>query len=325
MRTYRILVYTAIFVIVIFSSIYSYLFGSNSSSISNIATQKRILLISSVYQNPYWQIIKRGADDAAHNRGCFIEYNGPQTLDTNASLKIFDMGIATSVDGIITSAQEEKQYIPMIKKAMNKGIPVVTIDTDAKKSSRIAYVGTNNIEAGNYAGQQLLEITFSKAKIGIVMAGMNTTSQVERVEGFKNYISDYPGMKIIAAESSNSDVIEAELVAKKMMNEHPEIDCLYCTSSVDGIGAARAVIDSNRKGKIKIVCFDDLPETLEFIKEGIIQASVVQKPYEMGFDSVNILVDKLEGKNISGEFPMGSIVVTKDNVYNYNLEKGEMN
>ena len=97
------------------------------------------MLLSYVYQNPYWQIIKKGAEDAAKNRGCIIEYDGPQTSSITESLRIFDMGIATSVDGIITYVQEEKHLIPDIKKAMKAGIPVITVDTDAKLSKRIAY------------------------------------------------------------------------------------------------------------------------------------------------------------------------------------------
>jgi ribose transport system substrate-binding protein len=325
MKIYKVLVYTAIFVIISFSVIYSYIFSNYPTNNASTFTKKRILLIASVYQNPYWQRIKNGAEDAANNRGCYIEYAGPQTLNMSEGLKIIDMGIATSVDGIITSVQEEKQYLPAIKKATDIGIPVITVDTDANLSERIAYVGTNNIEAGTSAAEELADISLTNAKIGIIMAGETNTSQVERVKGFKDYISNYPDMKVVAVESSNSDVIQAELAANKMMASHPEMDTLYCTSSVDGIGAARAVVDRNKVGKVNIVCFDDLPETLQFIKDGVIQASVVQKPYQMGYDSVSLMMDKLEGLKVNEVNLMGILIVRKDNVYNYNIEKGEMN
>lgn len=325
MKIYKTLIYTAIFVIVVFSVIFSFMFQNNNPIVTSVLSKKRILLLAQVYQNPYWQIIKKGAQDAANNRGCVIEYDGPQTPNINESLKIFDMGIAANMDGIITYVQEDKKYIPLINKAVNNGTPVITIDADAKQSSRMAFVGTNNIEAGNTAGQQLMEITLTKAKIGIIMAGKTTTSQVERVKGFKDYISGHSGISIVATASSNSDIIESELVARKMIEEHPEMDSLFCTNSVDGIGAARAVLDSNKKGKIIIVCFDDLPETLNYIKQDVIQASIVQKPYQMGYDSVNLMMDKLDGKKVNGEFFLGIIAVTKQNVYNYNIEKGVIN
>lgn len=325
MKIYKTLIYAALFTIISFTAIYFYMFSDSTKQTYNNFEKKRILLIPSVYQNPYWQIIKKGAEDAALNRNCIIEYTGPQTESMTDSIRIFDMGIASGIDGIITYIEQEKGYDAIIKKATARGIPVITLDADAKNSTRDAYVGTNNLEAGNEAGKQLTQITLGKSKIGIIMAGKTITSQVERVKGFSNYIGEFSGMKIVATESSDSDVLEAELVAKKMLQQYPEINSIYCTSSVDGIGAARAVIENNKVSKVSIVCFDDLPETLDYIKQGVIEASIVQKPYQMGYDSVNLIIDKLEGLKVKGEYLMGTLVVNKDNVNNYNTEKGEIN
>lgn len=234
------------------------------------------------------------------------------------------MGIAAGMDGIITYVQDNS-LVPYINKAVKAGIPVITVDTDAKLSKRMDFVGTNNTDAGYSAGKELAEITYANAKIGIIMAGETVKNQVERVTGFMNYIKASSNMKVIDIVSSNSDIIQAELVARKMINENPQLDSIYCTSSEDGIGAARAVVESGKKGKISIVCFDDLPETLEYIKNDVIKASIVQKPYQMGFDSVNLMMDKFEGKEENVEHLMGIIVVTKENINNYNMEKGVIN
>lgn len=324
MKIYKLLTFTAVLVIALFIVIFGYQQIGTNQKLVKVPVKKRVLLISYVYQNPYWQIVKKGAEDAAKNRNCILEYEGPQTPNIEESLKLLDMGIAASVDGIVTYVQENQKYIPYIKKASDNGIPVVTVDTDERQSDRIAFVGTNNIEAGSAAGQELMALTSSKANIGIIMAGETTASQIDRVYGFKEYISNYPGMKVIGTEYSNSDIIESELVAKKLIKENPSLNALYCTSSVDGIGAARAVVDYNKVGKITIVCFDDLPETLSFIRQRIIQVSIVQKPYQMGYDSVNLIMDRLEGKLATGDFLLGNIVVTADNVNNYNIGKGDM-
>jgi ribose transport system substrate-binding protein len=325
MKIYKILIFTAIIVLIVFSVIFSFILNTDNNKIAPIPNKKRILLLSPVYENPYWQIVRRGAEDAAKNRGCIIEYDGPQTSNINESLRIFDMGIAAQVDGIITYVQEEDSYIPVINKAVKNGIPVITVETDAKSSMRMDFVGTDNVQAGFWAGRELAEITYANAKIGIIMAGKTIKSQVERVTGFSEYIKASSNLKIIDVVFSNSDIIQAELVARKMIDENPKLDAIYCTSSEDGIGAARAVVESGKKGKITIVCFDDLPETLEYIKNDVIKVSIVQKPYQMGYDSVNLMVDKFEGKMQKGEFLMGIIAVTKENVNNYNMEKGVMN
>lgn len=325
MKIYRTLLFAAIIMVASFTAIYFYMFSDNATPTKAIFSKKRILVLAEVYQNPYWQIIRKGAEDAAANRGCVIEYEGPQTQSLSESLKIFDMGIAASVDGILTYIEQERSYDAIIKKATDRSIPVITLDADAKNSSRNAYVGTDNIEAGKQAGIKLTDITYGKAEIGIIMAGKTITSQEDRVRGFRDYIRKFNGMKIIATESSDSDVIEAELVVRHMLDLHPELTALYCTSSVDGIGAARAVMDTGRNGKISIVCFDDLPETLDYIRHGVINASIVQKPYDIGYDSVNLVMDMLGGKKCNGQYLKGIQVVDKDNVNNYNTEKGEIN
>jgi ribose transport system substrate-binding protein len=325
MKIYKILINTAMVVIVSFVLSYFYLVSSGSERSSNAVINKRILLISQVYQNPYWQIVKKGAEDAAKNRGCALEYDGPQTPSITESLNILNMGIATSIDGIITYVQEEKKYIPLINKASRNGISVITIDADAKDSDRIVYVGTDNIKAGYAAGKQLADITKAKSNIGIIMAGQTTASDIERVKGFKDYIKNNKGMKIISIGPSNSDIIQAEIVAKRMIQKYPKLNALYCTGSVDGIGAARAVLNTKNKGKIKIVCFNELPETIKFIDEDVIQASIVQKPYQMGYYSVNLMMDNLEGKKVTPNYLTGIVVVTKSNLYTYNKEKGEIN
>ena len=325
MKIYRILIFTAIIILITFSGIFFFLLNNDNNKLVQIPNKRRILLLSHVYQNPYWQIVRKGAQDAAKNRGCIIEYDGPQTSSISESLRIFDMGIAARVDGIITYVQENNSYIPFIDKAVKNGIPVITVETDAKLSMRMDFVGTNNIEAGYSAGREMSEITYGKANIGIIMAGKTIKSQMERVTGFRNYIKADSNLKIIDIVSSNSDIIEAELVARKMIDNNPKLTAIYCTSSEEGIGAARAVIASEKKGQIAIVCFDDLPETLQHIKDGVIKVSIVQKPYQMGYDSVNLMMDKFEGKMQKGEFLMGIIVVTKENVNNYNMDKGVIN
>lgn len=325
MKLYKTLIYAIIFVIVMFSVIFSYMLNTGSIKPEGPLRKKRILLLAQVYQNPYWQIIKKGAEDAALSRKCIVEYDGPQTTNIPDSLKLFDMGIAAKVDGIITSVQDDNQYIPYIDKAAENGIPVITVDTDSKKSKRLAYVGTNNYEAGRSAGEQLVDLNLNSVNIGIIIGGIKITSQIEKVQGFKSYIKPYKNMKVIAMQDSNDDVMEAEFAARRMILEYPDLNCLYCTSSLDGIGAARAVIGFNKQGSIKIICFDDLPETLSYIKDGVIQASIVQRPYQMGYDSVNLIMDKLEGIESDGEYLMGIISVTKDNVDKYNTEIGEIN
>lgn len=323
LRKHRMHILIAVLLIFIFAAVIKLAnFKTVQNSEVNIK-QPRIALIAHVKDNPYWQIVKKGAEKAAKERGCTLEYYGSSTANADEDLNLINMNIAAKVNGIITYVQEEEKYSSIIDKGIEKGIPVITIDTDARQSKRIAYVGTDNVEAGKKAGEVLWEKASEDLKIGVIMAGFDTTNQVQRLNGFKNYLSTKPGVDIVSVESSNSNELNAKLAAEKIISNHPEVNFLYCVSAVDGIGAAKAVVENNLQNKITIICFDDLPETLAFIRSSIIYASIVQRPYDMGYESINMIMDKISGKALKSINITKSIVVTQSNVDSYNKNKKE--
>ena len=278
----------------------------------------KIVLISHIKTNPYWLDIKAGAERAAKERGAVVEFLGPTTASTEDGLKLFDMATSAKVSGIITYVQEEGQYKKKINSAMEKGIPVVTIDSDEEDSNRIAYVGTDNVLAGQVAGKEMVKQIGTSGNVAIVMGGKNVKNQKERVEGFTEYIKSNSNLKIVDTDSSDAMLLEAEIITRKILNRNDNVNALFCTSALDGIGAARAVKDLNYKDRVKIICFDDLDDTLSNIRNGLVSATIVQKSNEMGYRAVNIIMDKIEGK--SNKFSKSLIdvnVINKSNVDSY--------
>lgn len=273
-----------------------FLYLLNNNKTSKEPIKPKIVLISHIKTNPYWISIKDGAERAAKERGAVVEFLGPTTASTEEGLKLFEMAEAAKVSGIITYVQEEGKYIRDINDAMEKGIPVVTIDSDEENSNRLAYVGTNNILAGEIAGAEAVRQIGRDGNIAIVMGGKDVKNQKERVEGFKKYITSNSNLKIVDVDSSDAMLLQAEIITRKILNRNNKVDALFCTSALDGIGAAKAVNDLNLKGKVKIICFDDLEETLNNIENGSVAATIVQKSNEMGYRAVNIIMDRIEGK-----------------------------
>ena len=322
-KKYYVHIMTVVLGIFIFIATWNVMHSGTEDKSTLNRNQPRIALIAHVKNNPYWMVVKKGAEAAAKERGCILEYYGSSTANVYEDLNLIDMNIAAKVDGLITYVQEEEKYTPSINKAIDKGIPVITVETDAKSSKRISYVGTDNAAAGRMAGEVLWQKTNGEANIGIIMAGLTTTNQVERVDGFKKFLATKSRLNIIATESSNSYELNAKLAAKKIISEYPEVNFLYCTSAVDGIGAAKAIVEEGLQGKVSIICFDDLPDTLTFIKNGTIYASIVQRPYDMGYESVNMIMDKIQGKAVKDYNITKTIVVTRDNVASYENSQKE--
>lgn len=281
----------------------------------------KIVLISHVYSNPYWKQIRAGAEKAARERGVIIDFQGPDTASVEESIRFIKMAYAAKVSGIITYVQDETQYNDVINKVIEGGIPLVTVDSDAEKSKRLAYVGTDNVEAGRVGGREMIRQIGTEGKVAIIMGGKTVKNQRERVKGFRNYLEENSNIVIAAIESSDSYLLEAELAAKKILNEHPDVKALFCTSALDGLGAAKAVKSLGLVGKVKIICFDDLPETLDNIEKGVITSTVVQQPYVMGYKAVHIIMDNIEGKTTKGLFITDVLVVDKENLKEYRRQQ----
>lgn len=323
----RFLRYAAyISIILVFISFNFILFNSLIEDKPDEGTIKpKIVLISHVYSNPYWQYVKAGAEKAAKERNAVIEYQGPDTANADEGVKLINIAYAAKASGIIAYVQEEDKYKPIIDKVVQGGVPVVTVDSDAEKSKRLAYVGTDNISAGRVGAKELISEAGTDGEIGIIMGGEHVKNQIERVNGFKEYIKSNSKLTIADIESSDSYLMEAELAAEKIITTHCYVKALFCTSALDGVGAAKAVAKLGYSGKVKIICFDDLSETIEGIKSGVITSSIVQRPYMMGYKAVNIIMDNIEGKKTKGVFLADVSVLTKSNLQDYEKEQGVYN
>ncbi|MDV4151853.1 substrate-binding domain-containing protein [Clostridium sp. AL.422] len=279
--------------------------------------KKKVVLISHVYSNPYWQDVRKGAENAAKDKNIIVEFQGPDYASVDEGLRLIKMAYASNVSGIITYVQDGSKYNSIINKVIENGIPIVTIDSDAEESKRLSYVGTDNVNAGKAGAKELLRLLGNEGDIGIILGGIEVKNQVERVQGFREYIEANSNAKITNIESSDSYLLQAELAAKKILTDNNSIEALFCTSAQDGIGAAKAVKNMNLVGKIKIVCFDALPETLDLIEEGVISATIAQNPYVMGQEAVNTIVDIIDGKNVKDIQLVDVLVINDSNIDEY--------
>ncbi|MBB5355354.1 ribose transport system substrate-binding protein [Anoxybacillus mongoliensis] len=272
-----------------------------------------VILISQEFDNPYWRKIEQGAKEAGKQYDVNIEYIGPLRTSIEEQVKLLEKAIASRVDGIIVQNLKDEAFTPLIDKAISRNIPVITIDADAPKSRRIAYVGTNNFEAGRLLGQAVVSRVEGKQEIGVIIGTDTSENQRLRLQGFLSVITEYPRLKVVSVASSNISRIQASIQAEQMLRKQPNISVMVGTSALDAIGIRMAIKNLHRED-IQIFGFDDVEETMEAIKEGDIVATVVQKPYDMGYSAVKLMADHLSGKQIDKEHFTATGVIDYQNI-----------
>lgn len=257
-----------------------------------------LVLIPEEMDNPYWHLVEKGAKAAAEKYHVAVEYNGPQQTDMDQHMQVVEEAIASKVDGIITQGLYPKKTESVIDQAVQQGIPVVTVDTDAPASQRAAYVGTNNFESGVLAGKTLIRAMRGEAKVGVITGSFASANQQARVDGFKAALKKAPGVQIVEIEESNITQVQAAEKTYEILKNHPDVNAFFGTSALDGLGIS-AVTTSYVPGKhIYVLAYDSLADTLNEIKKGTIDQTISQAPYEMGYQSVELMVDILNGKQV---------------------------
>lgn len=259
---------------------------------------KHIVLISQELDNTFWRTVEKGAREATKQWDIQMEYIGPFRLNVEEQTKLLDKYIAAKVDGILIQGVHGDSYRKLIDKAIEKGIPVVTIDTDVPYSKRIAHVGTNHYEAGKGLAELVVKSSGTSGKLGIIVGSLEALDQQLRLEGFRSVTDLYPGLQIVHIDVSNISRIQAAQTAQTMLTEYPDLNVMVGLSSLDGLGIMQAVNTLNYQNNLKIYAFDDLPETRQALAKQEIEASVMQMPYIMGQEAVRLLHQSMEGQQV---------------------------
>ncbi|MFZ3577163.1 sugar-binding protein [Virgibacillus sp. DJP39] len=254
-------------------------------------------LIAEESDNDYWRLIEQGAKRTAQENDVYLEYVAPKKADNSKMLKLLDRMISAKVDGIITQGIEGQRFIDLVHKGIERGIPIITIDTDVERSERKVYVGTDNFYAGQLAGKSIITNTVGDQYVGIITGRFDAINQQERIAGFKHAVESFERIHIVDSRESNITEIGATQAAYSLLKQYPKMNALIGTSALDGIGIVNAVREITPNEDIFITAFDVLPETLDLVEEGFIDATIAQYPKEMGAKAVEVMVE-LQTKNV---------------------------
>ena len=275
--------------------------------------------------NPYWVDARLGLEDKAKMLGVKWELRGPTGGDPNQQVKELEQLLARKPAGILI-APASNALRPSIDRAIDAGIPVVCIDTDEPTSKRYTFVGTDNYYAGKQTGALLAKTIGGKGEVALLMIPGQLNHE-ERARGCKDVLATFPGIKVVKIGNDQALATEAEKVARSILQAYPDLAAFGCVDAAGGEGCAVAVKEAEKVGKVKIIAMDRNETTLEFIEQGVIEASIAQRTYAMAYLGLQLLYD-LNHNNIqivnnwkeANVIPLprnidtGTIVIDKSNV-----------
>lgn len=228
-----------------------------------------------------------GCETAGKELGVRTEYVGPATYDIDGMIAAFETAIAKQPNGIVVIGFEDTLG-PIIDKATEAGIPVITVDGDVNDCSRICFVGTGNYNAGYTGGKYLAEAIGGSGKVAI-MTKPGQDNLEQRIQGYQDALADYPEIEIVQIADTQSDSVVAASAAATLLQKYPDLAGIACVEAAGGTGAYTAVKEAGKAGEVKIIAMDRADDVLNAIEEGVITASIAQQSALMSYMAINIL------------------------------------
>ena len=276
----------------------------------------RFMVIPKAIDLPVFNYAKIGAERQAKEYGNVdILWNGPTTADQLKQKEILESAITQKVDGIAISTLNGDFLTETINKAIDAGIPVVTWDSDAPKSKRIAFYGVDDFAGGRILGEQAVTLLDGKGKVAIITS-MGATNLQRRLDGMKEALAKAPGIQIVEVFDIKEDTVRcAELIATGT-NRYPDLAAWLSTGGWPVFTRnASAAIDP---AKTKLISFDTIQPALDLLREGKVSVLLGQKYFGWGSEPVKLLYDIKQGKMPAAQIiDSGVDLVTKENVDDY--------
>src|SRR5215207_7316580 len=265
----------------------------------------------------FWIIARKGTEKAAAEiPGLEVEFRIPSDGTAAEQQRVVDDLLAKGIQGIAISPVDPANQTPMLNRAASQTL-VVTQDSDAPNSNRVCYIGTDNVQAGRQAGELVKEALPQGGKIMVFVGVLDAANAQQRYQGLKEALAG-SNVQIIDVRTDNTDRVRAKSNASDTLVNNPDIAGMVGLWSYNGPAILAAVREANKVDKVKIVAFDEEDETLSGIKDGAIYATVVQQPFEFGYQSIAMMAKILNGDKsqvpASKQIFVPTIAVKKDSV-----------
>lgn len=298
---------------------------TSTSSTASSAKNYTLALVQGVKGDPFYVTMQKGAQAMADKLGATLLVDGPAQFSATLQTPIVDALVAKKVDAIIIAACDKQAMIAPLQQAHNAGIVIVSVDTfigdgdyaNGPVTFPISYIGSDNVQGGQIAGQSLIKAIGGKGSIYIenVTPGVSTTDQ--REQGCKNAITATNGAVTLAGVNYDNDssATAAQQVAA-VLQRNSNLSGIFGTNLYSAEGAAQAVKNANKQGTIKIANFDAPVQAITDLKNGVVDLVIAQKPADMGSTAVQYAVDALNNKtsDIKKRVATGYVVIDRSNV-----------
>ena len=286
-------------------------------------THYTIAVIPKGTTHEFWKSIHAGAIKAQQEletQGYKIDliWKGPlREDDRDQQIQVVENFTARHVNGIVLAPLDSQALVRPVASAAAATVPVVIIDSGLKSDKYESFVATDNFKGGVLAGEEMGRLLDGKGNIILLRYAVGSNSTEEREAGFLEALKKFPGIKILSSDQHAGATRElAYQASQNLLNRFGrEVNGIFVPCEPPTIAMAKALRDIGKAGgKVKLIGFDSGSQSVVDLKNGDVQALVVQSPVKMGYLGVMTVVDVLQGKTVPKRIDTGVVLVTRENM-----------
>lgn len=274
----------------------------------------------------YWDEAVRGAHAAADKLKVDLDVKAPvDNENVSQQVEILSQADFTKISGLGLSPLDAEGQAALINR-IAQVTKVVTFDSDAPQTSRATFVGTNNYAAGQLAARLAREALSGGGKVALLVVNLTKDNMQDRKSGFSDTLAaagdESPKLEIVDLLEDQGQADRCAENIRSALAKHPDLSGLVAMNGYHGPILMKTLRDNGKLAKLKLITFDDAPETITGVENGSIFATVVQDPYQFGYETVRILADLARGDELlkpigNSAFNVSPLAVTKENLEEY--------
>jgi len=258
------------------------------------AADKKELVFVVNGASDFWKLAEAGVKKAQTELPNYtLELKYPEQAAAAIQQRLMDDLVAAGAAAIMVSAVDPKTSTEALNR-IGSQVPLFTTDSDAPATNRVAYIGSSNTDAGKQAGELALKALPNGGKCIGFVGLLGADNARERIEGMKSALA---GSKVELTDVRGDDIDQtrAKRNVEDALAANPDVPCLVGFYSYNTPRIYEVLKESGKLGQIKVIGFDEDPITLGGVREGSIEGTVVQQPYEWGYQGMKLMAKYLEG------------------------------
>jgi ribose transport system substrate-binding protein len=261
----------------------------------------------------FWKAVHAGALKAGAEEHVEIVWNGPlKEDDLKEQIDIVQSFAAQGVAGIVLAPLSDQALLSPVKSAKQGGIPTVIFDSDLQGSEHVSFVATDNFAAGKMAGEAMAKLLESGGDVIVLRYQEGSASTSNREAGFLEAMKAHPTIKIASESQHGGATVEsAHKTAENLLSANKNVRGIFCPNESTTFGMLLALQQAGLAGKVRFIGFDASEKLVQAVRDGAIDALVLQDPFKIGYLAVKTMARHLRGEKVDARVDTGATLATK--------------